>query len=148
MKTHPLAIVFPIIIFIIAIVHFLISGERPYGRDKPYANRSKIFQEFQQEIPKLTKGLGEPTNISYAHKQGVDFVGISYSYTYNEQLIQLVHDNAIEHNWQPVNTQKPNTLKLYCRNQQELSIEPSSLYPNHAIISLYFYINPKDRRCS
>lgn len=51
MNTHPFAFIVPVIVFVISIAHFVISGERPYGRDKPYANRTKIFQEFQQEMP-------------------------------------------------------------------------------------------------
>lgn len=69
MSTHPFAFIVPVIVFVISIAHFVISGEHPYGRDKPYANRTKIFQEFQQEKPKLTKGLGEPTRIFHAHKK-------------------------------------------------------------------------------
>lgn len=146
MNTHPFAFIVPVIVFVISIAHFVISGERPYGRDKPYANRTKIFQEFQQEMPKLTKGLGEPTRIFHAHKQGADFVGISHSYPKSETLTQLVHTNAIEHNWQ-ITTSSDATTTLYCRNQQELRIEPSSLHPNDVVISLYFYTNPKDRSC-
>lgn len=146
MNTHPVAFIVPVIVFMISIAHFVISGERPYGRDKPYANRTKIFQEFQQEMPKLTKGLGEPTRIFHTHKQSVDFVGISHSYPKSEALTQLVHTNAIEHNWQ-ITANSDATTTLYCRNQQELRIEPSSLHPSDAVISLYFYTNPKDRSC-
>lgn len=68
MNTHPVAFIVPVIVFMISIAHFVISGERPYGRDKPYANRTKIFQEFQQEMPKLTKGLGR-TNTHFSYSQ-------------------------------------------------------------------------------
>lgn len=106
MNTHPVAFIVPVIVFMISIAHFVISGERPYGRDKPYANRTKIFQEFQQEMPKLTKGLGEPTRIFHAHKQSVDFVGISHSYPKSEALTQLVHTNATKPTAKPLKSVK------------------------------------------